>query len=164
MRAAEPLAGGGSIMKFQVDPTKRAAVTSVPKKLIDVPLLDRSKVVAHRQFLLNDMMMGGMMSIRTDQATVKAGPVRFDVTNWSKGMLHEMLVVAVDSADAPLPYDYGQGKVAEEQVRVLGETPELQPNASAALDLTLAVGSYLLVCNLPGHYASGMVVPLTVMP
>ena len=110
------------------------------------------------------MMMGGMMSIRTDQATVKAGPVRFDVTNWSKGMLHEMLVVAVDSADAPLPYDYGQGKVAEEQVRVLGETPELQPNASAALDLTLAVGSYLLVCNLPGHYASGMVVPLTVMP
>ena len=90
--------------------------------------------------------------------------MRFDVTNWSKGMLHEMLVVAVDSADAPLPYDYGQGRVAEEQVRVLGETPELQPNASAALDLTLAAGSYLLVYNLPGHYASGMVVPLTVTP
>ena len=110
------------------------------------------------------MMMGGMMSVRTDQSTVKAGPVRFDVTNWSKGMLHEMLVVAVDSADAPLPYDYGQGNVAEEQVRIVGETPELQPNASATLDLALAAGSYLLVCNLPGHYASGMVVPLTVTP
>jgi hypothetical protein len=48
-------------MKFQVDPTKRAAVTSAPKQLVDVPLLDRSKVVARRQFLLNDMMMGGMM-------------------------------------------------------------------------------------------------------
>lgn len=110
------------------------------------------------------MMMGGMMSIRTDQSTVKAGPLHFDVTNWSKGMLHEMLVVAVDSPDAPLPYDYGQGKVAEEQVRVLGETPELQPNASAALDLTLAAGSYLLICNVSGHYASGMVVPLVVAP
>ena len=61
MRVSEPIAGGGSVMKFQVDPTKRAAVTSVPKQLIDVPLLDRSQVVARRQFLLNDMMMGGMM-------------------------------------------------------------------------------------------------------
>lgn len=61
MRGSEPFAGGGSVMKFQVDPTKRAAVTSVPRQLVDVPLLDRSKVVARRQFLLNDMMMGGMM-------------------------------------------------------------------------------------------------------
>ena len=110
------------------------------------------------------MMMGGMMSLRIDHPTVKDGPVRFDVTNWSRGMVHEMLVVAVDATDAPLPYDYGQGKVAEDQVRILGETPELQPNASADLELTLAAGSYLLVCNLPGHYASGMVVPLTVTP
>ena len=61
MRGAEPFAGGGGVMKFQVDPAKQAAVTSMPKKLADVPLLDRSKVVARRQFLLNDMMMGGMM-------------------------------------------------------------------------------------------------------
>ena len=110
------------------------------------------------------MMLGGMMSIRIDRPTIKAGPVRFDVTNWSKGMLHEMLVVAVDAADAPLPYDYAQAKVAEDQVRVLGETPELQPNGSAELDLTLAAGAYLLFCNIQGHYASGMVVPLTVTP
>lgn len=45
-----------------------------------------------------------------------------------------------------------------------GETPELQPNASAALDLTLAAGSYLLICNVSGYYASGMVVPLVVAP
>src|SRR5690349_3121731 len=30
------------------------------------------------------MMLGGMMSIRIDRPTVKAGAVRFDVTNWSK--------------------------------------------------------------------------------
>ena len=112
-------------------------------------------------------MMGGMMgmmSIRTDHPTVKAGPVHFDVTNWSKGMLHELLVVAVDEPGAPLPYDYAQAKVAEDQVRVLGDTSELQPNASGGLDLTLSAGSYLLICNIAGHYASGMAVPLTVTP
>ena len=73
-------------------------------------------------------------------------------------------LILVDAADAPLPYDYAEAKVAEDQVRVLGETPELQPNDSAALDLTLSAGSYLLFCNIQGHYASGMVVPLTVTP
>jgi uncharacterized cupredoxin-like copper-binding protein len=109
-------------------------------------------------------MMGGMMSIRTDQSSVRTGSVRFDVTNWSRGMLHEMLVVAVDSPAAPLPYDYGQAKVVEAQVKVLGDTSELQPNASRVLDLTLAPGSYLLICNVAGHYAAGMAVPFIVTP
>jgi uncharacterized cupredoxin-like copper-binding protein len=113
-------------------------------------------------------MMGpgmlGMMSIRVDQATAKAGAVRFDVTNWSRGMLHEMLVVAVDGDSAALPYDATQSKVAENQVKVLGDTSELMPNGSKVLDLTLPAGSYLLICNVPGHYAAGMAIPFTVIP
>ncbi|MFZ1428023.1 MAG: hypothetical protein WAS21_14765 [Geminicoccaceae bacterium] len=109
-------------------------------------------------------LMGGMMSIRTDHPNVAAGPVRFDVTNWSKSMLHEMLVVAVDESAAPLPYDYATGRVVEDQVHVLGETRELPPNASAALDLDLPAGAYLLICNLQGHYAAGMATPLAVTP
>lgn len=104
-------------------------------------------------------MMTGMMAVRISQPSVKAGTVRFDVTNWSRGMLHEMLVVAVDSPQAPLPYDYGQAKVVEDQVKVLGDTGDLQPGASDTLDLTLKPGSYLLICNVPGHYAAGMVTP-----
>jgi hypothetical protein len=99
-------------------------------------------------------MMMGMMAVRINQPSVKAGPLRFDVTNWSRGMLHEMLIVAVDNPQAPLPYDYSQAKVAEDQVKVLGDTG----------DLTLTPGSYLLICNVPGHYAAGMVTPLTVTP
>ena len=57
-----------------------------------------------------------------------------------------------------------KARVAEDQVRILGETPELLPNASSSLDLTLPAGSYLLICNIAGHYASGMAVPLTVTP
>jgi uncharacterized cupredoxin-like copper-binding protein len=110
-------------------------------------------------------MMGmGMMSIRTDKASVKAGEIHFAATNWSRGVIHEMLVIAVDNPNAPLPYDYNAGTVPEKQVKVLGEVPELQPNASGGLDLKLAPGSYLLLCNVPGHYAAGMVTPLTVTP
>lgn len=54
-------AAGGNVMKFQIDPAAAATVTTLPKKLTEVPLLDRSKVAGHRQFLLNDMMMGGGM-------------------------------------------------------------------------------------------------------
>ena len=104
----------------------------------------------------------GPMAIRVDQATIKAGVVHFDVTNWSRGIVHEMLVVAVDNADAPLPYDDATSTVPEQQIRSLGEVSDLAPNATGTLDLDLRAGTYLLICNVPGHYAAGMQAPLTV--
>ena len=110
-------------------------------------------------------MMGmGRMAVRTDHASVKAGEVHFAVTNWSQGIVHEMIVVAVDNPDAPLPYDYNRGRVAEDQIKSLGEVGDLRPNATGTLDVNLAPGSYLLICNVPGHYAAGMVTDLTVTP
>ena len=106
--------------------------------------------------------MMGMMSVRADKTTAKAGSVTFEVTNWSRSVIHEMVVIAVDSPDAPLPYDFSKQIVPEDQVKMLGETNELQPNASKAVELTLTPGTYLLVCNVPGHYAAGMVLPFTV--
>ena len=108
------------------------------------------------------MMGHGMVFIRTDHETVKAGKIQFDVTNLSKSELHEMAVIAVDSPDATLPYDYNTWRVIEKEVKMVGETGEMKPDATKKLELTLAPGSYLLICNLPGHYAAGMVVPLTV--
>ncbi|SON55001.1 putative copper-binding protein [Hartmannibacter diazotrophicus] len=106
----------------------------------------------------------GRMTIRTDHATVKAGDVHFTVTNWSQAIVHEMIVVAVDNPDAPLPYDYDTGRVPEDQIKTLGEVSDLSPNAVGDLDVNLAPGSYLLICNVAGHYAAGMVTPLTVTP
>jgi uncharacterized cupredoxin-like copper-binding protein len=114
--------------------------------------------------MMGQGMMGGMMSIRLDKATVKAGAVTFDVMNWSRSVLHEVLIVAVDNQAAPLPYDYPQARVPEDQVKVLGEAGDLQPNMSKTFEVTLTPGSYLLICNLPGHYAAGMAVPLSVTP
>ena len=110
------------------------------------------------------MMGQGMMAIRADQTSVKSGTVSFDVINWSRSVIHEMLIVSVDSPDAPLPYDYNKLQVPEEQVKVVGDSGELAPNASKVVKADLAPGSYILLCNVPGHYAAGMAVPFTVVP
>jgi uncharacterized cupredoxin-like copper-binding protein len=106
--------------------------------------------------------MMGVMSIRTDAPAAKAGSVTFEVINWSRSLVHEMVVVAVDGPDAALPYDYTSHQIVEEQVKLLAETDELEPNAREALTLDLAPGSYLLICNIPGHYGLGMQEPFTV--
>lgn len=110
------------------------------------------------------MMGRGTMSIRTNQHTAKAGRVVFDVTNWSRSVVHEMIVVSVDGADGPLPYDYNTWKVPEDQTKVIGESGELSPNTSRTVSLKLAAGRYLLICNVPGHYAAGMTTAFTVTP
>jgi uncharacterized cupredoxin-like copper-binding protein len=114
--------------------------------------------------MMGQGMMGGMMSIRVDKPTVKAGTVTFEVTNWSRSVLHEMLVISVDSPTGPLPYDYPQARVPEDQVKVLGEAADLQPNATKTFEVPLSPGSYLLICNIPGHYAAGMAASLSVAP
>ena len=86
----------------------------------------------------------------------------FDVTNWSRNLVHEMLVVAVDNPDAQLPYDADDQRVIEEKIKSLGETEEMQPGASKDLTLDLKPGTYLLICNVAGHYAAGMWTVLTV--
>lgn len=40
--------------------------------------------------------MTGVLAVRIDRPGVKAGSVRFDVTNRSRAMPHEVLIVAVD--------------------------------------------------------------------
>jgi uncharacterized cupredoxin-like copper-binding protein len=106
-------------------------------------------------------MMGGM-SVRTNVTSVKPGEVTFDVTNLSRSIVHEIIVVAVENPNAPLPYDYSTGQIPEKQVKMLGGTDAMEPNAEKTITLDLKPGAYLLICNVPGHYAAGMWTPLTV--
>lgn len=115
--------------------------------------------------MMGGMMGGGMMggmSLRANVSSVKAGKVTFDVTNLSRSILHEMVVVAVENPNTLLPYDYDTGQIPEKQVKMLGETDEMEPNAEKMITLDLKPGTYLLICNVPGHYAAGMWTSLTV--
>ena len=44
----------------------------------------------------------------------------------------------------------------------LGEVSELDPGKSGTLTLKLDPGTYMLFCNIPGHYMAGMWTTVTV--
>lgn len=113
------------------------------------------------------MGMGGDMSratmgIEVSEATLKAGKITFEVTNVSEEMIHEMLIAPVADPSAPLPYSADEYRVQEEPTGYFGEISDLDPLASGALTLTLKPGTYILFCNLPGHYMAGMWTLITV--
>lgn len=102
------------------------------------------------------------MGIRVSSRTVKAGEVRFQVTNASTQMVHEMVISPVKSLKAPFPYDKADNKIIEDSAGHLGEVAELEPGKKGELKLNLKPGSYILYCNIPGHYVLGMWTLLTV--
>ncbi|MDX1801586.1 MAG: hypothetical protein R3303_11695 [Marinobacter sp.] len=101
-------------------------------------------------------MAMGRMGIKLDTSSVPAGKVTFEVTNSSRVMVHEMVVAPVADKNTPLPYSRETQKVDEDKAGHLGEVAELEPGDSGALTLTLKPGTYILYCNIPGHYALGM--------
>ncbi|MBI1170363.1 hypothetical protein GC209_03085 [bacterium] len=111
-----------------------------------------------------DMKMAsmGMMGIKLDTSTVKAGKVTFDVTNDSKSIIHEMIVSPVTAGETELPYIVDENRVDEEKADHLGEVSELDPGKGGALTVTLEPGTYILYCNIPGHFVGGMWTELTV--
>lgn len=111
--------------------------------------------------------MGGDMSkatmfVKLDKTSVAAGDVTFKVVNKSKGMVHEVIVGHLTEPAEKLPYVASDTRVDEEGSDHLGEVSELDPGKSGSLTLTLKPGTYILYCNVAGHYMSGMWSLLTV--
>jgi uncharacterized cupredoxin-like copper-binding protein len=90
--------------------------------------------------------------------TAPAGRVTFHAVNQSKGLVHELLVVRPKPGQTALtvPYDEKKAEVVESRIARLGEIPDLPPGASGTITLNLTPGSYMLLCNQPGHYKAGM--------
>lgn len=99
-------------------------------------------------------------AVRPGASSVAAGTVEFAVRNGAAETGHELLVLRSDAEPGALPQV--DGRVDESQVEVVGEVEGLKAGAEASLSLDLAAGRYLLICNVAGHYALGMVAPLTV--
>ncbi|MBC7460655.1 MAG: cupredoxin domain-containing protein [Thermoleophilia bacterium] len=87
-----------------------------------------------------------------------AGKVKVVLKNTGK-MEHEVIVLKTDTAfDKLVPG--ADGRVSEDAS--VGEVSETKPGATKSTTLTLKPGAYVLVCNIPGHYAGGMRSPLIV--
>lgn len=107
---------------------------------------------------------GGPMTIKLEPATAKAGPVTFEVHNDAASEEHEMVVVKLKSADQAIPFNKKKDRVDEKKLKSMGEVSDLKPGADGKLTVDLKAGTYLLLCNIKGHYSAGMHATLVVSP
>jgi uncharacterized cupredoxin-like copper-binding protein len=92
-------------------------------------------------------------------SSASAGDVQFAITNDGPSA-HEFVVVKSDVAPDALPVV--DGLVPEEGLDVIGEAEDIAPGTSPTLELSLEAGSYIVLCNIVGHYEQGMSAGLTV--
>ncbi len=111
-----------------------------------------------------DMKMAsmGMMGVKLDVTTIAAGKVTFEVTNDSKDIIHELILSPVPDGTTELPYLVDENRVDEEKAGHLGEVSELDPGKGGSLIVDLKPGTYIVYCNIPGHFVDGMWTELTV--
>jgi uncharacterized cupredoxin-like copper-binding protein len=91
-------------------------------------------------------------------ATIDAGDVTFSAMNESSNV-HEIEVFTVpDGVDATsLEITNNVADTDGAGMEVLDEVEDIAPGTTADLTVNLEPGTYALICNLPGHYAQGMV-------
>jgi uncharacterized cupredoxin-like copper-binding protein len=75
-----------------------------------------------------------------------------------------MIVMYLANPKDTLPYVADENRVDEDKAGDKGEVSELDPGASGSLAVDLKPGKYVLICNVPGHFASGMWTEFTVKP
>ena len=96
------------------------------------------------------------MGLRLSGDSFKAGELTLKVNNTSKATMHELVVVPLKGAKTAPTFDAAKNAIDEEAAGTAGEVSELEPGKSGSSTLTLKAGVYMLVCNIPGHYANGM--------
>jgi uncharacterized cupredoxin-like copper-binding protein len=96
----------------------------------------------------------GEMFVRPNVTQGAAGQVTFHVQNTGK-LVHEMIV-----GKAPIKGPLATGKMSEGTS--VGEVAELKPGTAGSVKLSLKPGTYVLYCNVPGHFAAGQHAAFTV--
>lgn len=90
-------------------------------------------------------------------ASATTGPVTFKITNGGK-TVHEFVVFKTDLAadKLPLATDGTEVDEAGAGITLVDEAEDIAIGASPSLAVDLPAGKYVVICNLPAHYTSGM--------
>jgi uncharacterized cupredoxin-like copper-binding protein len=126
--------------------------------LVTVKLWDKGAEMATDLGLENPGadMSKAKMGMTLSRKTAPAGTVTFKVTNISKAIVHELVIVRYPEPGKMLPYSDADLKVDEDKAGHMGEVSELDPGKGGSVSISMKPGHYLLVCNIPGHYKTGM--------
>lgn len=100
----------------------------------------------------------GSMSMISTPDTVKAGKVKFKVTNEGSEE-HELVVLKTKTAFDELAVD-AKNKVNE--ATAIGEVEGVAAGKAKAKTFKLKPGKYVLACNIAEHYGAGMRAAFTV--
>jgi uncharacterized cupredoxin-like copper-binding protein len=106
----------------------------------------------------------GEFTFTLDKGSVPEGPVVFNIENIGT-IEHEFELVKTNVEADKLPPkadDKTKANVEAGGGEEIKEVEDIAPGAKTKLAVDLEPGKYLIVCNLPGHYADGMVIPFTV--
>lgn len=112
-------------------------------------------------------MPGAMMDMATMGITIgtveiPAGEVTFRVVNESQEFYHSMAISPVANPSKALPYLIDKVMVDEEAAGTTARVKELKPHDSASMTVDMQPGTYILYCNIAGHYVMGMWTMVTV--
>ena len=97
--------------------------------------------------------------IALEEASTPAGSTTFDITNDGPST-HEFVVFKTDLAQDALPVD--GSTVTEGTLDLVDEAEDIAPGVGTSLTVDLEPGSYVVICNIEGHYTAGMHAALTV--
>lgn len=85
----------------------------------------------------------------------KSGKVTFRVHNSGPGE-HEMVILKTSLGPDSLPTDGDKVNEEAKGIESPGEIEDIVAGKTKSATFDLKPGSYVLICNLPGHYAKGM--------
>jgi uncharacterized cupredoxin-like copper-binding protein len=102
------------------------------------------------------------MRVEATPNKITAGQAVFTVKNESMSLVHELLLVKLPASGA-LPYDAKTHRVIEDRLVKFVDTDDIQPGHSITKTVTLAPGTYEMLCNQPGHHEQGMHAIFSVM-
>ena len=158
-------AANGAFRSSALAPNGGCSAPALPGTVVDVALAN----MGGSRMMGGGSPMGGTMRIGISRRDVNAGTVSLRVANVGS-LVHELVVLPLASGDQDGSRAVGSdGKVSE--AGSVGEASNtcgagagdgINPGAVSWVTLNLSRGDYELVCNLPGHYASGMYTELRV--
>ncbi len=108
------------------------------------------------------MMDMATMGITADTVEIPAGEFSFRVVNESQEFYHSMVISPVFDATKELPYLIDKMIVDEAAVGATARVKELKPHDSGLVTVDIQPGTYILYCNVAGHYVMGMWTMITV--
>ena len=100
-------------------------------------------------------------SVRAQPDAVEAGETTFEIRN-TGSVEHDFVVLDTDQDPDDLPLEKGKVDTEARGIEELAHVHSVRSGQETTEEVDLEAGRYLLICNIEGHFQSGMHTPFEV--